>query len=253
MQFNKIIHDAVVSADLSDKKTVKQLEPITQKIQVAIDSGLDRPYLEGQSMWLGSALQYFESQKLRPRVEIPVSDWMPSQAESLNGLRISTYPDKILLQKGNENKVAAQSTNIHEAVIAPTGNRAAFFRKTDDGSKAEVWVINLKNLKRKKVASLPSCVTILFSMDGGRLFMQEKPQSQIEESAVWSVSTGGGSLKQIGTARVLETIVGRGKYKGALVVLKRTPHHLGTTQEDCAYAWGVSGKEIGRLKDGPCR
>jgi hypothetical protein len=60
LEFVKIIHDAVVSADFSDKKVLKQMDPIIQKIQIAADSGLDRAYLEGQSTYLMSAIEFYE-------------------------------------------------------------------------------------------------------------------------------------------------------------------------------------------------
>lgn len=253
MQFNKILHEAVVNADLSDKQVVKAMEPMIEKIRGVINSGLDRTYLEGESTWLKSAVDYFDREKLRPVIEIPKSDWMPPQSTSQNGLSISTDPEKILLLQPGKTRTIVQSSNIYEGVISPDGKKVAFFRRTDENSQAEIWVVNLAKLKRKKVAVLPSCSTLLFSIDGGRIFMQEKPSSPKEESAVWSVSAGGGKPKKLGQAKLLQTLAIKGKYKGSLIVFKNTIHHLGTTQEDCAHAWKESGDEIGKLKEGPCQ
>lgn len=253
MQYNKIIHDAVVNAELSNKKVVKRMEPTIDKIRAAMDSGLDRAYLEGQSMWLGSAVDYFEREKLRAVIEIPVSDWLPPQSSSLDGLGILTDPDKILLLLPGNPKKVVESSHIYEAVISPNGKMVAFFRQTDENAKAEIWVVNLKTLKRKKVATLPSCVTILFSLNSRRIFAQEKPVDVLQESTVLSFPAGGGRPTKLGQARVLETLVAKGRYKGNVIVYRRTLHHLGTSQKECACLWNDSGREIGKLKNGPCR
>ncbi len=253
MESDKIIHEAIVNADLSDKKTVKKLEPIIGKINAAIAAGLDRAYLEGESMWLGSAVAYFEREKNRPVIEIPESDWMPGQSTSLKGAKISTFPDKIRLLDGGSSKTVAESANIYEAVISPDGKRVAFFRTVEDTGRAEVWIVDVKTLKKKKVASMTSCATILFSLDGKTVFAQEKPKSATEESPVFRVSAGGGTAKEIGTARILETLVAKGRYQGKIIVFKATKHHLGIAQNDCPVAWDESGREIGRLKNASCR
>ena len=253
MECNKIIHDAIVNADLSDKRTVKKMGPIIDKVRIAMDSGFDRAYLEGSSMWLGSAVEYFEREKLRRTVLIPQADWMPVQTTAINGAQISIYPNKILIHQNEKTRTVAESAGIHEAVISPDAKRVAFFRKSDEATKAEVWLVNLKTMKREKLATLPSCATILFSLDGGHLFIQEEPADGNKESAVHRISSGGGSLKQIGTVRTMDAIVSKGKNKGALIVYRLNKHHLGTSQQECPFAWTSSGKEIGRLKDVPCR
>ncbi len=252
MECNKIIHDAIVNADLSDKKTVKKMDPIIDKVRIAMDSGFDRPYLEGTSMWLGSAVAYFEREKLRKTVSIPETDWMTVQTKAANGDEISIYPNKILLHSNEKTRTVAESAGIHEAIISPDGRRVAFFRQSDGSPKAEVWVVNLKNLKRTKVAVLDSCATLLFSLDGGKLYLQETAAGN-KEAALYKVSSGGGSLKSIGTVRSLDAIVAKGKNEGALIVHRFITHHLGTSQQECPIAWGDSGREIGRVKDAPCR
>lgn len=253
MESVRIVHDAVVKADLSSKKNIKLLDPMVLKIKEAIANGMDQAYLAGESSWLQSAVDFYEREKGRPVIDIPESEWMPNQTTALNGSHISTYPDKILIHEGDKSRVIVESTNIHEAVISPDGKNVAFFRNGDDEATAQVWVANVKKPRRKKVAEIPNGYTLVFSLDGGTLFIQERPKSANEESTFYSVSTGGGSKKQLGTARVVETIVPKGKYAGAFIIYKVRKHHLGITQEDYPYAYDKSGREIGRLKNGPAR
>jgi hypothetical protein len=252
VEYNKIIHEAVVSSDLSDPRVVKKMEPIVQKIQMAADSGLDRPYLSGSSMWLNTAIEYFEREKLRRLIELPQSEWMKDQSESQSGLRITTLPEKITLFDGKNNKTVVESANIFEAVISPNGKYVAFSRKTNEETKAEIWVVDLKKLKRKKIASVKSCRTLLFSMNGNTLFFQEEPSSK-EDVPLYAISRSGGKPKMLTKVRLLETLVGSGPYQGNLIAYKAVIHHLGTTSQDCAFVLKENGREVGKIKGGPCR
>ena len=253
LRLNKIIHDAIVTADLSDKKVVKEMEPIIAKVQVAISTGLDRPYLEGESTYLASAVNFFEKEKLHPVVDVPELDWAQPQTTAKNGFRISTFPDRILLHEGDKTRTATESSNIHEAVISPDGRRIAYFRTSDDGSQAELWEVETKKLHRKKIATMKSCLTLLFTADGDRILFQEVPDGPNAESALYSVSPSWGKPKEIAQVRLLQTNVEKGKYKGDVVVYKAMAHPMGTTIRDCAAIISPSGKDIGRTKDGPCR
>ena len=253
LRLNKVIHDAIVNANLSDKKVVKEMDPIIEKVQAAAAAGLDRAYVEGQSRWLSSAINFYQHERLHPIVDVPEMDWAQPQVSAKNGLRISTFPDRILLHEGEKTRTATESSNIHEAVISPDGRRIAYFRTSDDESKAEIWVVDTRKLKRRKVASVKSCLTLLFSEDGGRIFFQEVPDGPNAESALLSVGSGGGTPKKLADVRLLQTIVEKGKFKGDVVVYKALTHPMGTTIRDCAALVTPSGKEVGRLKDGPCR
>lgn len=253
IEFNKIIHEAIVGADLSDPHVVKKMEPIIDKVRIAMDSGLDRAYLSDQSMWLNSAVQYFEREKNKKHLSVPQSDWMATQAESLTGLRITTLPDKIILFDGKTNKTIVESANIYEGVISPDGRYVAFSRRTDEASRAEVWVTDVKTGKRKKIATLPSCRTLLFSLNGGHLLLQEEQTAEKRDVPLYAVSRGGGKLKLLGKVRLLETLVAKGKYKGQFVVYKEVIHHLGTTSQECAFVITEDGNETGRIKDVACR
>ncbi len=253
IEFNKIIHDAVANADLSDKKTVKKMEPIIARIRAAIDAKLDRPYIEGQSMWLQSAVDFFEREKNQQVISLPQSDWLPLEAPAKNGARISIFPDKILLLENDKSKVIAQSSNIHEAILSPDGRRVAFFRQTDDTSHAEIWVVDTRKLTRKKIAVYPSCNTLLFSLEGNRLFVQEKPSANNPEPAIHRISLSGGGERVIGKASSLETVVMKGRYEGKIIVYASKTHHLGISKQQCPYAWDASGEKIGRIKDVACR
>jgi hypothetical protein len=253
IELTKIIHNAVVNADLSDKRVVKAMEPTIEKIRAAIAAGLDRAYLEGSSMWLGSAVDYFEREKLRPTVEIPESDWLTDEISTDNGGRLNVTPDKIWLIQKDKNLLVAESSNIHETVITPDGRRAAFIREANDRSRAEIWAVNVKSRARKKIASVPSCLTLLIATSGHRIFFQERPADADHESNVWSIGFGGGSPKNIGQVRLLQTVVKKGRYKNALIVYKKRRHHLGISSQECAYAWDEHGREIGRLKNIACR
>ncbi len=253
VQLNKVIHDAIVEADLSDKKVVKQMDPIIEKVRAAITAGLDRAYVEGQSSWLASAVAFYDHEKLHPIVDVPESDWAQPQTAAANGLRISTFPDRILLHEGEKTRTATESSNIHEAVISSDGRRIAYFRTSDDETKAEIWVVDTRKLKRRKVASAKSCLTLLFSADSGKIFFQEVPESANVESGLYSVGTGGGKPRELARVRLLQTTIEKGLYKGDLVVYKALLHPMGTAVRDCAAVITPSGKEIGRIKDGPCR
>ncbi|MCG3205456.1 MAG: hypothetical protein KCHDKBKB_02177 [Elusimicrobia bacterium] len=253
METNKIIHDAVVHADLSNKKTVKTLEPFIARIRLTIQAGFDRPYLEGTSSWLQSAVDYFEREKYRPIINIPMEEWTTTQTSSQDGSQISIFPEKIVLIKEGQARTIAESSNIHEAVISPDSKKVAFFRRSEETPTAEIWVVHLKNLKRKKIITVPSCQTLLFSLNGDHLFIQEKPENNTSESKILRISTGGGKAKTIGKARSLEAVVTTGKYRGGLVVTRMTPHHLGVTLQDCPVAWDEAGKEWGRIQGAACR
>jgi hypothetical protein len=93
----------------------------------------------------------------------------------------------------------------------------------------------------------------LFSRDGKLIFVQEMPKDSASESILRSVSAGGGSFKPLTKIRLLETVIAKGPHRGDLIVYKRTRHHLGLAEQDCAFVIDKNGKEVGRLKDGPCR
>jgi hypothetical protein len=253
VELTKIIHDAVVNTDLSDKKTVRAMEPIIAKIRIAMDSGLDRPYLEGVSMWLGSAVDYFDREKLQATVEVPESDWLASQTITADGGRLNITPDKIWLIHKENSLLVAESSNIHEAVITPDGKRAAFVRESKDGNRAEIWTVNMKNRVRQKLAEVASCMTLVLSADGGRIFFQEKLAGSGKGSNVWAIKFSGGKPKKIGEARLIQTVVAKGKHAGALVVYKNRIHHLGTTVQECAYIWDANGRNLGRIRNVACR
>jgi hypothetical protein len=253
IELTKIIHSGVVNAKLSDKKVVKAMEPTIEKIRGAIASGLDRAYLEGSSMWLGSAVDYFEREKLRPVISIPETNWMPEQISTSDGGRLNTTPDKIWLIKKDKSSLVAESSNIHEAVITRDGKHVAFIRESNDSSRAEIWSVNMKNRVRKKLTTVNSCLTLLISADGRHIFFQERPKDAEKESAVWIIGIGGGKPKKIGQACLLQTIVAKGRYKNALVVYQNRLHPLGIAIQQCAYIWNDGGREIGRLENIACR
>jgi hypothetical protein len=253
VELTKIIHEAVVNADLSNKRVVKAMEPMIAKIRISMDSGLDRAYLEGSSLWLGSAVDYFERDKLQPTVEIAQSDWLNSQTTTADGGRLTITPEKIWLVKKDRNILVAESSNIHEAVITPDGKRAAFIRELNDGSQAEIWSVKTKNRVRKKLTSVKSALTLVIASDGDRIFYQEKPTDDRSESVVWAIGFSGGKPKKIGQARLLQTLVAKGPHKNALVVFKNREHHLGTTVQECGYVWDERGHNIGRIKKLACR
>ncbi len=253
VELNKIIHDAIVNANLSDKHVVKAMEPMIENVRKAISAGLDTAYLEGVSTWLGSAVAYFDREKGQPTLDITEAEWLSSQTSTDNGGRLVATPNKIWLVVKENNILVAESSNIHEAVITPDAKWAAFIRELNDGSRAEVWTVNMKNRVRKKLATVNSCLTLVISLDGDRIFIQEKPAEAKTESTIWSVSFSGGRAKKIGEARLLQTVVGKGRYKNSLVVYKVRPHHLGTTVQECAYAWDQQGHNLGRMKNIPCR
>ena len=70
---------------------------------------------------------------------------------------------------------------------------------------------------------------------------------------MWVIGFGGGHPQKIGEARLLQTIVEKGRYKNALVVYKNRLHPLGIAVQECDYAWNSSGREIGRLENISCR
>jgi hypothetical protein len=131
--------------------------------------------------------------------------------------------------------------------------RVAFFRRKDENSKAEVWVVNVKTARRKKMADVVSGLTLLFSLNSRHIYVQELPKNAEEESKIYSVSLWGGKPKLVGRARMLETILDNGPYRGDMVVFKTVKHHLGITAEDCAFVMTPGGKLLGRIKTGPCR
>ena len=186
----------VVTSDLSSKTVIKEIEPIINQILRAMDAGLDRPNLSGQAMWLNSAVTYFERQKLKPLIHIPQSDWSENQMQSQSGLRLSTYPDKIYLHDQSESFALIEKSNIHEAIISPDGKHVAFFRTPDNASqRAEIWSVTVKKARARKVTEIPSCHTILFSLNGKWIFYQEKPTNRKSESVIGKVSVRGGETK----------------------------------------------------------
>jgi hypothetical protein len=254
IEFDKAIHDAVVNAGLGDKKVVAEMTPMIEKIQIAMDSKLDRMNVTGQAMWLASAVDYFEQEKLRPVIDVPEGDWLGLQSETKTGLKLLTDPNKIVLNTGTSLVPLVEKTNIHEAVISPDQKQVAFSRVTDDNSRAEIWITSIKNKKSRKVTTAHSCYTLIFSLDGSDLYFQEMPPAGNKDAMIYVVDAGGGKPRALSKGRLLQTIVSKGPYKGALVVFRGIKHHLGVSEQDCAVLVdSKSGKEIGRLKNGPCR
>lgn len=253
MEFLRLIHEAVIHADLSDRRVVKKMEPMLIKIQSAIQNGLDRPNLGGQMGWLGSAVDYFEHNKRRPTLFVSTAAWLGSQSESLNGLEISSFPEKILLHDKPGSTVLIESSNIHEAVIDPTGRRVAFFRTNEEAERVEIWMVDLKSRKPKKISELVSCYTLLFSLNGKYLYLQERPKGGLLESTIYRLSSSGGRAQPIHTGALLETVIKEGPYKGALVIYKRTKHPLGLPDPVCPFLVNESGEEVGRLGGAACR
>lgn len=249
----KKIHDIVVESDLTNPKAVKRLDPIIDEIRIAMDSGFDRTNISGQAMWLGSAVDYYEEVKLRPVIDVPESDWAPAEETALSP-KLSTYPDKIMVHTGPTSVTVVQSSNIHEAVLSPDGTKVAYFRRGDSGDAMEIWVARIRNKRQKRVAVVPSCYTLVFSLKGNRVYFQSRPKKAGEDSTVFSVSASGGKVKPIHAASLLETVVLRGKYRGHLVVYKPTAHPLGIAERVCAHiVHSGNGREIGRVRNGPCR
>lgn len=254
VRFGKLIHDAVVNADLSSKKVVKEMEPFIERIQKAMDSGLDRASITGQTQWLASAVTYFEQEKLQPVVSIPETDWLPDQSKAKDGRTISTYPEKVLVHYNGQSEQVAEHTSIHEAVLSPDGRFLAYYRLIDPkGKKAEIWLVNVSTKKKKQLATVDSCYTLLFSLDSGKLYFQTIPSSPGAESDVFVVSRGGGRPKQIAKATILQTVVEKGDYRGNLILYRKTLHHLGVSQLECPYAYKENGQNLGRLVNATCR
>lgn len=253
VKYNKIIHEAVVNNDLSDKKVVKAMGPLIEKLEIARDSDLDRTSITGQSMWLGSAIEYFHNEKLRPRINVPPSEWMENQTSSLEGKSISVFPGKIILHENDVSQTIAEMSKIHEAIISPDGSKVAFFRVPNEKNDfSEIWVLNLKKNKLKNIAQASSCYTLLFSLDGKRLFFQEKVRPGQYESGLFSVSATGGKPRHLSNVAKLMTVVQSGRYKNNLIVYKNRLHHLGVTRLECPAVITSSGKELGQIVDSPC-
>src|SRR5262249_3500877 len=159
------------------------------------------------------------------------------------------YPERLLLSDGNKSATVVESSNIHEGVLSPDGKRVAFARQPEGQDKAEIWIANAAKRTRKKLATVPSCFTLLFSRQGDRLFFQEKPKDNQSESGLWTLSAGGGKPKLIGSVRLLQTLVEKGRYQGDLVVYRLSKHHLGTAMQECPFLLDPSGREMGRIKD----
>jgi hypothetical protein len=252
VKFGKLIHDGIVNADLSDKRVVREMEATIERIQKDMDSGLDRMSITGQSNWLASAVDYFEREKLKPIIDIPESDWLPDQSKTDSGLALSTFPDKILIHRNGQPEKIVDHTQIHEAVISPDGRRIAYYRLIAEGSpKAEIWTANIATKKKKRLATVESCYTLLYSLDGDRLFYQAQPAKPEAESDIFYLS--GKKGKKITTGRLLETVVSKGRYAGDLIVFKAHLHHLGVSRLSCPYAVTESGSVVGRLVNGPCK
>lgn len=249
-EFNKLIHDAIVNADVSDRTTARRMAPIVDKVRAAIQAGLDRPYLEGRSMWLGSAVAFYDREKDRRLVSCPPSEWYGEQSRSRTGAAIASFPDKILLLQGDANMTLVEESGLLESVISADGRRVAFAKTA--GEKTEVWTIDTRNGRKRRIGTFESVRTILFSLDGDRVFVQERGERNNEESAVFRVGAKGGRAKPIGRVRLLKSVVEKGRHRGRIVAEKDRPHHLGLTPLRCAYVIREDGREIGRIREIPC-
>ncbi len=253
LRFGKFLHEAVVNADLSDKKVVRELEPLIERLQKAQDSGLDTVSLTGQTNWIQSAIEYFEREKFQPVLDIPEADWTPSEPGK-NGPVLSTYPEKIMVHKQGKSEQIVEDSNIHEAVLSRDGRWVAYYRLIEpQGKKAELWSVNVANKKKRKIASVDSCYTILFSLDGGKVYFQAVPEKAGRESDIFVVSRGGGRPNRVAQAALLQSVIEKGRYKGNLILYQTVLHHLGVTRLQCPYAYSEGGKNLGRLVNAPCR
>lgn len=254
VEYSKIIHDSIVNADIGNSSVARRIQKQIPALKAVIEDGLDRKNITDQFGWIASAVDFFEKEKLRPIVDIPVAFWRMPQTKSDTGVQISAFPNRVLLHEKGLTITLTASTNIHEAIISPDGKYAAFFRTKNSYSEpAEVWVMDLKKRRGKKVADLPSCQTILFSNRSDRLLIQEKPASPNEESQVYKTPVRKADLTPLFMARRLETVVEKGPHKDQLIVYKKSAHPLGNPFYECPYAFKLSGREIGRIKGGPCR
>jgi hypothetical protein len=229
------------------------MEPLIEKIQKAMDSGLDRPSITGQTQWLSSSVAYFEREKLQPVVSISESDWLPDQSKTRDGRALSTYPEKISIHYKGKSEQVAEHTSIHEAILSPDGRWLAYYRLINPKEKkAEIWLVNMSSKKKKQLASVDSCYTLLFSLDGGKLFYQAVPAPNAE-SDVFVLSRGGGRPRRIAKATLLQTVVEKGPYRGNLILYRKNLHHLGVSQLECPYVHKENGVNLGRLVNIPCR
>ncbi|MFN0118861.1 MAG: hypothetical protein ACKVQC_11305 [Elusimicrobiota bacterium] len=252
LELNRLIHDGIVNAKLGDKKVLKELLPVIERVQIAMDSGLDRVNLTGEEKWLHSAMLYYEQEKNRQVIEVNETDIMTDQTQSLQDEKISVFPEKIIYIKNDQASPLIESTHINEAVVSPNGQDIGYCRNTD--GHGEIWTIQVKNKKNRKVASSKGCRTLLFSSDSQQLFFQEDLSPNQRQSTVYRVPVSGGTKKSLGEFRFLQGIVIKGKYKGCVIALKNRKHHLGIANLDCTYAIsGSNGKEVGRLLNIPCR
>jgi hypothetical protein len=253
VRFDKFLHDAIVNANLADRKVVKEMEPLIERVQKAMDSGLDRGSITGQTSWLASAVEYFEREKNKPVIDIPEEYWL-TVSTMTKGAVLSTYPEKILIHRNGQSELLTEHANIHEAVLSPDARWIAYYRLVDpQKTKAELWSVNVSNRKRKLIAAVDSCYTLLFSRDGGKVFFQAVPENAKEESDVFVVSRGGGTPRRIGRATLLQSVVEKGPYKGDLILYRKTLHHLGVTNLECPYAYSEGGTNVGRLVNAACR
>jgi Tol biopolymer transport system component len=177
---------------------------------------------------------------------------METQTFSLSGLRITVFPDKIYLHENQQKKVIVQQPNIHEAILSPDGKWLAFFTEDPATYEASIWIMSLKKRKTQLLTKANTGMSLLFSLDGDRLFYQEKPEKEGEESQIYSISSSGGRAERFTRGRELVGVVKQGKYKGALILRQERLHHMGVTKLNCAYALSTGGKNLGRLKNINC-
>jgi len=253
IQYNKIIHDAVVNADLSSKKVVKEMTPIIEKISKAVADNLDRTNISGREGWLTSAINFFKNEKLVPGVSVPSENWFGPQEEGRDGTQITVFPDRVMVMKGGETQTIVRGNNIHEAVISPDGRKVAFFQVEKESGPAEIWIFDIKREKKKKIAVVESCFTLLFSNDGGRVFFQALKKDGETESDISVISANGGKPRFLLKGSILDTLVASGSYRGYLIVYRRGISHLGTPGAECAYLFNSNGKLVGRIKGPVCR
>lgn len=252
IEYAKIIHDALVAADLADKRTVKELKPVVADIRLAIADGLDSMNIAGVSGWMESSVRYFDRLKGEPVIDVAPDALYGAQTSSAGGTRISPYPDRIVLHGPDVSETIVEMGGIKEAIISPEGDRVAFIRAPETQNGVEIWTVSIAKRDVKRIATLPSCRTIVFSMNGRRIAFQETPDSPGAPSPYGRLSTRSGRIRRFGTAALVDTVIRDGDHRNALVVYRPTPHPLGIPDRACPYAVTWRGAVIGRIGNLDC-
>ena len=252
VEFAKAIHDAVVNAPLWNRRVARSMDPVMEDLRSAIADGLDRANLVGEKGWIESAVMFYEAERGRPVVESTPADWMGPQTRH-GDTWISVYPGRILLHGQGETVTLVQDEGIHEAILSPNGRRLAYFKKGEGGEPArEIWGMDVRKKRRRKIADVPSCKTILFDLKGKWIFYQEGGAAGAE-SPIRRIKFGGGKAVEIAEGVLLETVVERGRHRGALVLYKKRLDPMASSFRTCPYLFDARGREIGRVAGLACR